>query len=57
MGEEKVEQKDSNFTGSGSFITDHRRTPEHYQRPVSVGYRDCNCVIHDFAFQDRPFKS
>jgi len=57
MGEKTVEQKYSNFAGGGSFITDYRCTSEHYQKPAFVGYSDCNCSIHDFTFQDRPFKS
>lgn len=56
MGE-IIEHEGSNFTGSWSIIAYHRYAPEYYQRPTYAGYRDCNCIIHDFAFQTRSSKS
>jgi hypothetical protein len=56
MGEKAVEQKDPNFAVIGSLINDHRYTPENYHKPFSVGHMDCNCIIHDFAFQNRSSK-
>lgn len=52
-----VEQNDSNFADIWDIITYNGCAPEHYQRPVYLGYRSCNYLIHDFAFQDRSFKS
>ena len=57
MGGEIIEHKGSNFAGSWSIITYYGYAHEYYQRPTYVGYRDCNCIIHDFAFQARSFKS
>lgn len=47
----------SDITCNWSFIAGNGHAPESYQRPAFMGNRDCNCTIHDPAFQDRPFKS
>jgi len=53
----KIGEKISDITDNRSFIAGNGRAPESYQRSAFMGDRNCNCTIHDSAFQDRSFKS
>lgn len=53
----KVGEKISDIIDNRSFTAGSGCASESYKRSAFIGNRDCNCTIHDSAFQDRSFES